>query len=1077
MDSSLALEMIARASPLSERMTVGFGLPPGPAPASGSVRLERWKERSAHGDGEAFLERLVADGLNHDLAERSLQVPLLSDQPEPQWSRTIRAGLEHGAKSGSATKEYRGIHGKCYEKTTLIPFQEALLPFVQAAREQITERIPPAELLSEDAFAALEIGLLLRLSSLMAPSLGFEFSLFRDRHRSLADIRVESTGPGRERYRSFVADLLSHGLKRIFCDYPVLARLAGTVCDHWVGAISEFLLRLGDDQALLGEHFANGNPPGCVQHISGDISDAHHHGRNVYILTFASGLKLVYKPRDLSVDQAFVELVAWVNRSAPLLPLKAAAVLPRNGYGWVEFITSQAPCGVAATRDFHLRAGMLLCLAYLLEATDLHHGNVVVSGEHPVLVDIETLLQHRTAHAPALGPAKVFDRQISNSVLRTLLLPIWASDSKGGVFDCSGLGGFSGEHKPALSHWGWKDVNTDAMDLVHRDAAQLAANEVLEERISLDLKGHTNELLAGFERMYRLIMERRGELLAEGGPLVRFRGIPVRFVFRSTEIYTTLLARTNHPQHLRDGADRSIELDILYRGLRQQNRRSAFWPIVRSEIAALERFDVPRFEVITDSRDLRLEDGQVVEGCFPEASFARVVAGINAMGESGLEEQLAIIRGSLHCHFKINRHQSAADPACQTIAFPATLPNPSRLVELASDIANELTRASISAPGGSVNWISPQFVDRTQRCGIGHLGFNLFDGRCGVAVFMAALARIRGDEEAKAMVHAILAPLTDRLDEPTGGETLVGEMGIGGITGIGSVAYALSLIGTLLQDRKLVASARRGCGLITRERIAADGVLDLMSGSAGAALALLAVHRLVPDPELLARARACGHHLLASRTMTADGWHTWPLAHAGPLSGMSHGSIGISFALERLYRATGDEEFRAAVRSARPYERMHRKSAREARGHRLGVMVKSHSNLDTSWCHGVAGLGLALIQGAEDEQDENDLSASLVDAMGSPLQQVDTLCCGDLGVIEFLFSSGRKLGRRHLCEDALGRCAQVLARREKSGHFLFGHALTFLPSFFQGAAGIGYQLLRMAEPGVLPSVLTLDPPA
>jgi lantibiotic modifying enzyme len=51
------------------------------------------------------------------------------------------------------------------------------------------------------------------------------------------------------------------------------------------------------------------------------------------------------------------------------------------------------------------------------------------------------------------------------------------------------------------------------------------------------------------------------------------------------------------------------------------------------------------------------------------------------------------------------------------------------------------------------------------------------------------------------------------------------------------------------------------------------------------------------------------------------------------------------------------------------------------------------------------------------------------------------------------------------------QAAQVIARAEQRGGFAYGSVMGFNPGFFQGASGIGYQLLRLACPEHIPSVL------
>jgi hypothetical protein len=60
----------------------------------------------------------------------------------------------------------------------------------------------------------------------------------------------------------------------------------------------------------------------------------------------------------------------------------------------------------AVRRDF-LAALVELCLAYLLNCTDLHRENLICSGEHPVLIDLKTLLLPRWELSAAGTPVDV----------------------------------------------------------------------------------------------------------------------------------------------------------------------------------------------------------------------------------------------------------------------------------------------------------------------------------------------------------------------------------------------------------------------------------------------------------------------------------------------------------------------------------------------------------------------------------------------------------------------------------------------------------------------------------------------
>jgi lantibiotic modifying enzyme len=94
--------------------------------------------------------------------------------------------------------------------------------------------------------------------------------------------------------------------------------------------------------------------------------------------------------------------------------------------------------------------------------------------------------------------------------------------------------------------------------------------------------------------------------------------------------------------------------------------------------------------------------------------------------------------------------------------------------------------------------------------------------------------------------------------------------------------------------------------------------------------------------------------------------------------------------------------------------------------------------------------------------------------------QPDHLCCGTLGRAEVLLTVGRGMGRTELVEAAGALAARVVAHARQRAHFRLSgpgsEYRVFDPGFFRGISGIGYEMLRLAAPAVVPSVARLDPP-
>jgi lantibiotic modifying enzyme len=83
----------------------------------------------------------------------------------------------------------------------------------------------------------------------------------------------------------------------------------------------------------------------------------------------------------------------------------------------------------------------------------------------------------------------------------------------------------------------------------------------------------------------------------------------------------------------------------------------------------------------------------------------------------------------------------------------------------------------------------------------------------------------------------------------------------------------------------------------------------------------------------------------------------------------------------------------------------------------------------------------------------------------------DTLCCGDLGNIEFLYEAGSVLGEIWACESAESWMADLVSEAERCGDYRWvGGKGRFSLGLFRGLAGVGYTALRRLEPE-LPNVL------
>jgi len=201
------------------------------------------------------------------------------------------------------------------------------------------------------------------------------------------------------------------------------------------------------------------------------------------------------------------------------------------------------------------------------------------------------------------------------------------------------------------------------------------------------------------------------------------------------------------------------------------------------------------------------------------------------------------------------------------------------------------------------------------------------------------------------------------------------------------------------------------------------------------------------------------------------------------LAGSAHGAAGIGCALARLSAATGHEPFLEGARLAFRYE----ESIFDPQKKNWPILARNRQSDTierieaTTWCHGAPGVALArlaALQVLDDDTVRNDLETALETTLSTSLSRLDHLCCGNLGVADVLLTAGQYLHRDTLIRGAEARTAFVLRRATGTGRFSLrldeSENRSFTPGLFRGSSGIGYQLLRVARPLLLPSVLAFE---
>lgn len=371
------------------------------------------------------------------------------------------------------------------------------------------------------------------------------------------------------------------------------------------------------------------------------------------------------------------------------------------------------------------------------------------------------------------------------------------------------------------------------------------------------------------------------------------------------------------------------------------------------------------------------------------------------------------------------------------------------------------------------------YVPNAERFQLQVLGDNLYDGRCGIALFLAALDQVVGNQRFRSLALRTLQSLREQIQtfDAETGQLFAKLMGIGGAAGLGSIIYALVKVSQFLEDDTLLADAQVLVDWITPEIIASDKQLDIIGGSAGAILGLLVLYATTGESVVLEKAIACGHHLVKHRVSYEGSPKAWRTLEEKPLTGFSHGAAGIAYALLRLYAVTQERDYLEAALEGIEYERtLFSESAGSWPDYRDFKQQKGQPRFTVNWCSGASGIGLGRLGSlgiVKTPETEQEIEIALQTTQKYSLQARDNLCCGNWGRFEVLLVGAKRQTRPDWYQTALQQSTNVVARAKQIGTYQllpnFPNSV-FNPGFFQGTSGIGYQLLRLAT-DVLPSVL------
>ena len=323
-------------------------------------------------------------------------------------------------------------------------------------------------------------------------------------------------------------------------------------------------------------------------------------------------------------------------------------------------------------------------------------------------------------------------------------------------------------------------------------------------------------------------------------------------------------------------------------------------------------------------------------------------------------------------------------------------------------------------------------------------------------------------------------------------------------TGRMGVSYTLLQMHKFTREKEYIEKAMAVARPCKEALEDSYGVDDLINGNSGTLLGLLHLHAATGEKWILESIDGFAQKLVDRANHGPAGlyWDRSPQQVSG-LCGFSHGAAGIGFVFMELGHYFKNQAFYFLARQAFLYERYFLNQANNHKNWpdlRKGIYsdddYREHQeaflegNLDfftrggdmNAWCHGAAGIGLSRVRAwqlLKDPVYQHEVQIAVDKTILTDIEPANSkplfiLCHGSGGNAELFLYAYQVLGDKKYLSMAEKIALNVLAYHEKHHHYLPGYRSPDAKedrSLFMGNAGIGYFLLRVADPFHVPSIL------
>lgn len=835
--------------------------------------------------------------------------------------------------------------------------------------------------------------------------------------------------------------------------YPVLIRLAEVYSKNYLNYLKRLLKRTKADLNGLQSKFLNSKDNWFLDGIE-LVGDSHNSGETVSILTFiddSTRRKIVYKPYRIDNLACLEEILIFFD-SKLNFGFFSPSVLNKTSYGWVEYINNESCDQPTDLQTFYYRFGILIGICNLLQGFDLHYQNIIAMKSYPVIIDCECF------YTPEINfsekkTADIF-REL-NYMSYALLIPNIA-DGK----DICALTGLERYHNKTevklpqvFTQFLYEINNRKPFDFKNLNKPHI--NEAHSDPFLF-----FDHLKRGLHDIYYHFIQEKQSIYKSMIAILDKYEINTRVVIKPTEYYADFLEEMFHPKLLKS---EKLFNEYLNKVVSSYSKYS----VTFSEINQLKNLDVPIFYACNKLGGIKDHKNSY------KAHFYRTYKDnlnkfiSHVLDEHFVKEQLMILDQAFeirninkHCHhLSVNLKKNTASYSNENIlAFLQ-----SYCIETLDEIIESVLRVK-----DQVLWCKI-FKEKVFSENVAYkLGFtedDLYSGASGILITFIYAYEIFKLPRYYDFILLLIKSIKINSQN-------FFRKDISLFSGLGQYLYLLIKLETGQQsyswsfDDPLFRSINKNIDAYMEN----DVTLDIISGTSGFLLIVSKHYHYFKNKVSFTTLKKCAYHILNSFDLYSSKNPT--LAYPG----VSHGVSGLIWTLFYANKILRDPFIEDSIQKLLQLERT---KFDKQKGNWISWNQENHKNseFDWHWCYGFLGILLTRIDmfkhGYYDSMIEGEIALANAHENSDKLSNLLNLCHGHLAYSDlYLQMLDIGVDSKDKLESYLNKLYKQLINKNECLDSQSSKITD--PALMTGRAGLAYQLMRICNPKIIPSILLFE---